>query len=164
MVPSRGVVVRNKLSSIAALCAAVALATPAWAADPAPSAALAKGCAAKTAKAAEPAEIAANPDEFAGKCVSVGGWWRDIALYPSRAEAAQTDALSIVILDQRRVGLYLPKAQLDAAPQQAPRLVTVVGVVGGACAKLAAEVRAKDDGYCHYKPGVWLAVAGVTPQ
>ena len=145
------------LAALAALAA-----TPALAADP-PSAAVAKGCAAKTAKAAEPAGIAANPDEFAGKCVAVDGWWRDIALYPSRAEAAQTDALSIVILDQRRVGLYLPKKDLDAAPQ-APRLVTVVGVVGGACVKLAQDVRAKDDGYCHYKPGAWLAVASVTPK
>ena len=85
----------------------------------------------------EPAEVAANPAEFVGKCVSLEGWWRDIALYPSRAEAAQTDALSIVILDQRRVGLYLPKAQLDAAPQTAPRLVTIVGRVGGACATVA---------------------------
>jgi hypothetical protein len=138
-------------------------AAAAQAAEPAPSAALAKGCAAKTAKPAEPAEIAANPAEFTGKCVAVDGWWRDIALYPSRAEAAQTDALSIIIFDQRRVGLYLPKKQLDAAPQT-PRLVTVVGRVGGACVKLADDVRAKDDGYCHYKPGVWLAVARVTPK
>ncbi|WP_421935644.1 hypothetical protein [Phenylobacterium sp.] len=149
---------------IVAVAASLGMAQPVLAADPAPSASLARGCTAKAAKAAEPAEVAANPAEFAGKCVSLEGWWRDIALYPSRAEAAQTDALSIVILDQRRVGLYLPKAQLDAAPQTAPRLVRVVGRVGGACATVAAEVRDKDDGYCHYKPGVWLAVAGVTPK
>lgn len=148
----------------AAVLASLWTTTPVLAGDPAPSAAYAKGCTAKTARAAEPAEVAANPAEFVGKCVSLEGWWRDIALYPSRAEAAQTDALSIVILDQRRVGLYLPKAQLDAAPQTAPRLVTVVGRVGGACANVAAEVREKDEGYCHYKPGVWLAVAGVTPK
>jgi hypothetical protein len=146
------------LTALAALSA-----TSVQAADAAPSPAIAKGCTAKLAKAAEPAEIAANPAEFAGKCVAVGGWWRDIALYPSRAEAAQTDALSIIILDQRRVGLYLPKKDLDAAPQT-PRLVTVVGRVGGACVKLADDVRAKDDGYCHYKPGVWLAVARITPK
>jgi hypothetical protein len=143
--------------------AVLSCAAAAHAAEPAPSAALARGCTAKAAKPAEPAEIAANPDEFAGKCVAVEGWWRDIALYPSRAEAAQTDALSIVILDQRRVGLYLPKQDLDAAPQT-PRLVAVVGRVGGACVKLADEVRAKDEGYCHYKPGVWLAVARITPK
>lgn len=153
----------RKLVISIALAAGLA-ATPALAADPAPSAALAKGCTAKAAKLAEPAEIAATPTDFAGKCVRVEGWWRDIGLYSSRAEAAQPDALSIVVLDQRRVGLYLPKRELAAAPQQAPRLVTVVGVVGGACASLAAEVRAKDDGYCHYKPGVWLAVATVTPK
>lgn len=153
----------RRFVTVAAL-AGLWAATPTLAADPAPTATFAKGCIAKTAKVVEPAEIAANPDEFAGKCVSVGGWWRDIAMYSSRAEAAQTDALSIVILDQRRVGLYLPKALLDAAPQTAPRLVTIVGRVGGACAKVAPEVREKDDGYCHYKPGVWLAVATVTSK
>lgn len=152
-----------RTTALVGLILATALGGSARAADT-PSPGLAKGCTAKTAKAAEPAEVAANPAEFVGKCVSLEGWWRDIALYPSRAEAAQTDALSIVILDQRRVGLYLPKAQLDTAPQTAPRLVTVVGRVGGACATVAAEVREKDDGYCHYKPGVWLAVASVTPR
>lgn len=152
-----------RTTALAGLILATALGGSAHAADT-PSPGLAKGCTTKSAKAAEPAEVAANPAEFAGKCVSLEGWWRDIALYPSRAEAAQTDALSIVILDQRRVGLYLPKAQLDASPQTAPRLVTIVGRVGGACAAVAAEVRDKDDGYCHYKPGVWLAVASVTPQ
>ena len=152
-----------RTTALAGLILATALGGSARAADT-PSPGLAKGCTAKTAKAAEPAEVAANPVEFVGKCVSLEGWWRDIALYPSRAEAAQTDALSIVILDQRRVGLYLPKAQLDTAPQTAPRLVTIVGRVGGPCATVAAEVREKDDGYCHYKPGVWLAVASVTPK
>lgn len=104
----------------AAVLASLWTTAPVLAGDPAPSAAYAKGCTAKSARVAEPAEVAANPAEFAGKCVSLDGWWRDIALYPSRAEAAQTDALSIVILDQRRVGLYLPKAQLDVAPQTAP--------------------------------------------
>jgi hypothetical protein len=144
-----------------ALILSAAVGCPAVAADRPPSAAFAKGCTATSAKRAEPAEVAANPEEFAGKCVALDGWWRDIALYPSRAEAAQTDALSIVILDQRRVGLYLPKAQLAAAPQ-APRLVTMIGRVGGACAQVADPVRAADDGYCHYKPGVWMALADVT--
>src|SRR5689334_6752904 len=146
---------RAALTAVAWTLAALT-ASSAQAAEDAPSAALAKGCTPQVANPAELAEIAANPDEFAGKCVAVEGWWRDIALYPSRAEAAQTDALSIIILDQRRLGLYLPKKDLDAAPQT-PRLVTVVGRVGGACVKLADDVRAKDDGYCHYKPGVWLA-------
>ena len=153
---------KRALSGLVAALA-VCAASPAWAAESAPSAARAKGCTAKTAKVVEAPELAANPAEFVGKCVSVDGWWRDIALYPSRAEAAQTDALSIIILDRRRVGLYLPKEQLDAAPQ-GPRLVTLVGTVGGACETLAAEVRGKDDGYCHYKPGAWLAVASVTPK
>jgi hypothetical protein len=156
------IVPKLALSGLAAALA-VGMASPAWAGDSAPSAALAMGCTAKTAKVVEAPELAANPAEFVGKCVSVDGWWRDIALYPSRAEAAQTDALSIIILDRRRVGLYLPKKHLDAAPQ-APRLVTLVGTVGGACEALAADVRAKDDGYCHYKPGTWLAVASVTPK
>jgi hypothetical protein len=120
----------------------------------------AKGCDARTAKPAEPGDVAADPDAYAGKCVKLEGWWRDIGFYPTRAEAAVTDALSIILLDNRRVGLYLPKKDLDAAPQ-GPRLATVIGTVGGACSKLPAAVTAADTGYCHYKGGAYLAVARI---
>lgn len=119
-----------------------------------------KDCNARTAKPAEPGDVAADPAAFAGKCVKLEGWWRDIGFYPTRSEAAVPDALSIPLLDNRRVGLYLPRRRLDAAPQ-GPKLATVVGTVGGACSKLPATVTAADTGYCHYKTGAYLAVATI---
>jgi hypothetical protein len=119
-----------------------------------------KGCNARTANPAEPGDVAADPAAYAGKCVKLEGWWKDIAFYPTRAEAAVVDSLSIPLLDNRRVGLYLPKKDLDGAPQ-GPKLATVVGMVGGACAKLPAAVTAADAGYCHYKGGAYLAVASI---
>ncbi len=121
----------------------------------------AKDCTARTAKAAEPGDVAADPAAFAGKCVKLEGWWRDIGFYPTRSEAAQPDALSIPLLDNRRVGLYLPKKDLEAAPR-GPKLATVIGTVGGACSKLPATVTAADTGYCHYKGGAYLAVASIS--
>ena len=119
-----------------------------------------KGCTARTAQVADPGDVAADPDAYAGKCVKLVGWWKDIGFYPTRAEAAVVDSLSIVLLDNRRIGLYLPKKNLAAAPQ-GPRYATIVGTVGGACSKLPAAVTAADAGYCHYKGGVYLAVASV---
>ena len=74
-----------------------------------------KACTAHTAKPADPGEVAADPAAYAGQCVKLEGWWKDIGLYPTRAEAAVVDALSIPLLDNRRVGLYLPKKDLAAA-------------------------------------------------
>ena len=121
----------------------------------------ARDCNVRTAKPADPGEVGADPAAYAGKCVKLEGWWRDIGFYPTRAEAAVVDALSIVLLDNRRVGLYLPKKDLDAAPQN-PKLATVVGTVGGACSKLPSAVTAADTGYCHYKGGAYLAVSSIS--
>ena len=121
----------------------------------------AKDCTARTAKPAEPGDVASDPAAYAGKCVKLEGWWKDIAFYPTRSEAAVVDSLSIPLLDSRRVGLYLPKKDLAAAPQ-GPKLATVIGTVGGACAKLPATVTAADTGYCHYKAGAYLAVASIS--
>lgn len=121
----------------------------------------AKDCNARTAKPAEPGDVAGDPGAYAGKCVKLEGWWKDIAVYPTRSEAAVVDSLSIPLLDNRRVGLYLPKKALAAAPQ-GPKLATVIGTVGGACSKLPAAVLAADDGYCHYKGGAYLAVASIS--
>ena len=121
----------------------------------------AKDCTARTAKPADPGEVAADPAAYAGQCVKLEGWWKDIGFYPTRAEAAVVDALSIPLLDNRRVGLYLSKTDLAAAPQR-PKLATVIGTVGGACAKLPAAVTAADTGYCHYKGGAYVAVAKIS--
>ena len=142
------------------LAAAVLTAGFAGAAGAQLLAAPAQTCTERTAKAVEPGDVAADPAAYAGQCVKLHGWWRDIAFYPTRSEAAVVDALSIVLLDNRRVGLYLPKKDLDAAPQ-GPKLATVVGTVGGACAKLPAAVTAADTGYCHYKGGAYLAVRAI---
>jgi len=151
-------------SALALLLAAgvLALASPAAAQAPGdPSFAPAKGCTAKTAKVADAGEVGARPDDFAGQCVKLEGWWRDIAFYPTRSEAAVIDALSLVLLDERRVGLYLSPKDLAAAPQ-GPKLASVVGTVGGKCSRLPATVTTADAGYCHYKPGAYLAVSAIS--
>ena len=146
--------------SAASLLAILSLAMPAavHAADAgAPRPAM--GCTAETATAADVAEVAYDPDAFAGKCVALKGYWRDTAVYPTRAEATQPDAERMSFLDRRRIGLYLADKDLAQAPA-APHLSDVVGTVG-ICAKLAPE--AAGMGYCHYKPGAYLAVASATP-
>jgi hypothetical protein len=117
-----------------------------------------KACNARTATAADVGEVAYGPEAFAGKCVSLQGFWRDVAVYPTRAEAAQPDALSIPFLDRRRIGLYLTPKDDARAPGQ-PTPVHVFGVVGS-CAKLLAS-GADVMGYCHYKTGAYLAVASI---
>ena len=74
----------------------------------------AKGCTERTAKPVEPGDVAADPAAFAGQCVKLQGWWKDIGFYPTRAEAAVVDALSIVLLDNRRTELLADAEQRDA--------------------------------------------------
>lgn len=119
-----------------------------------------KGCATHTAKPAEPGVIAAEPGALAGKCVKLQGWLKDIGFYPTRAEAAAVDSLSIILLANLRIGLYLAPKTLAAAPQ-GPKLATVVGSVGGACSTLPAAVTAADPGYCHYTGVAYLAVPSI---
>lgn len=119
----------------------------------------ARPCVARYASTVEAGDVAANPAAFAGKCVKLTGWWRDIAVYPTRSEAAVVDALSIPLLDNRRIGLYLPSRDLAAAPQS-PRLSTIVGVVG-ACAQRPAADGSADKGYCDFKAGTYLTVTSV---
>ncbi|MBX3483499.1 hypothetical protein [Phenylobacterium sp.] len=118
-----------------------------------------KACTAKAATPADLGEVAYAPDAFAGRCVSLQGYWRDVAVYPTRAEAAQPDALSIPFLDRRRVGLYA-SAKDEARAPAAPAAVHVVGVVGS-CATLLAG-GADVTGYCHDKAGAYLAVSGIS--
>lgn len=63
----------------------------------------------------------------------------------------------MTFLDARRIGLYLSAADLARAPK-APAGATVFGTVG-VCAGLGDP--AKLTGYCAYKQGAFLAVAGV---
>ena len=93
----------------------------------------AKSCTDKTAAPATVNEVASNPAGFKGKCVKVQGWWRDIGIYASRGEAFQPDALSIVTLDERRLGLYLSDKDQAKAPPRA--------VMGRRCFTAAATVR-----------------------
>lgn len=136
----------------------VILAGPARAqAPPAPQPA--PGCTAKAAKSAQINAMATNPKAFAGKCVKVKGFWRDIGVYPTAGEANQPDALSVVFLDQRRVGLYLPPAD-EAQMPHSPVEATLFGTAGD-CAGIGAPGSDATTGYCHYKGGAYLAVAGV---
>lgn len=128
-------------------------------AQPDPSMTASKTCTARTAKAVDSGAIGADPAAFAGQCVKLQGWWKDIGFYPTRAEAAVVDSLSMPLLDNRRIGLYLSKKAQEAAPQ-GPKLATVIGTVG-ACANLSAAVTAADTGYCHYEGGAFLAVSKI---
>jgi hypothetical protein len=127
----------------------------ATAATPQPAA----GCTAKAAKPAQINALATNPKAFAGKCVKLKGFWRDIGIYPTAGEANQPDALSVVFLDQRRVGLYQPPKDEETMPRT-PVEATLVGTAGD-CASLGAPGSDSTIGYCHYKGGAYLAVAGI---
>ena len=116
-------------------------------------------CTAKSAKLAKINVIATDPKAFAGKCVRLKGFWRDIGFYPTAGEAGQPDALSVVFLDQRRVGLYLNPSDAERAPH-GPTEASVFGTAGD-CATLGAPGSETTTGYCHYKGGAFLAVAGI---
>jgi hypothetical protein len=121
----------------------------------------AKTCKAAGAKAAEVNVVAAHGDDFDGKCVRLTGWWRGAAIYPTRAEAAQPDAVTMSFLDRRRVGLYLdPK---DSREPDEPTYATVVGTVG-LCSRWSDDVRLHGEGYCQRKPGPYLAAVQIDPQ
>ena len=135
---------------------AVAHAADAWV-RPVP----AKACAAASAQATEVAAVASRPAEFDGKCVRLRGWWRGGAFYPSRAEAAQPDAITMSFLDRRRVGLYLDRK--DAREPEEPVLATAVGSVG-VCSQWPDEVRQRGEGYCLRKPGPYLAAVRIDPE
>ena len=115
-------------------------------------------CTAKSARAADPAKVAADPDAFLGRCVRLKGLWRDIGFYPSLAEAAQPDALSIATLSHRRIGLYLSDADDKAAPTT-PKPAVAVGTVGD-CSKGFGD---RIEGYCRYMKGAYLAVSEIAP-
>ena len=116
-------------------------------------------CSAKAAKLTKINVIASDPKAFAGKCVRLKGFWRDIGFYATAGEAGQPDALSVIFLDQRRVGLYLSVADEARAPH-GPTEATVFGTAGD-CAALGAPGSDATVGYCHYKGGAFLAVAGM---
>lgn len=118
-----------------------------------------KSCKAKTAAPADPGEVAFNPAAFDGKCVSLDGYWRDLAIYPTRAEANQPDARSMSFLDRRRIGLYLRDRDEVRAPASTTP-ASLIGVVGN-CARFHAK-GVQITGYCHYKAGAYMVVSSVT--
>jgi hypothetical protein len=144
-------------ATLAALLLGLSLAASARAEDVKPD----KACTAKTAQDVAVNEIASHPAQYAGKCVRVKGWWRDIGIYASRGEAFQPDALSIITLDERRIGLYLSPKDLKAAPKSGT-MAEAIGTAG-ACATLRGADPAALTGYCHYKAGAYLAVARIAP-
>ena len=119
----------------------------------------APNCTAKAAKLTKINVIASDPKVFAGKCVRLKGFWRDIGFYATAGEAGQPDALSVIFLDQRRVGLYLNPSDAARAPH-GPVEATVFGTAG-ACESLGPPGSDATVGYCHYKGGAFLAIAGI---
>jgi hypothetical protein len=135
----------------------LALGAPAAFAQAAPTPAA--SCTEKSAQATQINKMAQDPAAYAGKCVKLKGYWRDIGFYPTAGEANQPDALSVIFLDQRRIGLYLSDADLKRAPH-GPVAATAFGTAGD-CASLGKPGDDKVPGYCHYKGGAFLAVAGI---
>ena len=121
----------------------------------------AKACKAAAAKPAEVTAVATHAADFDGQCVKLTGWWRGAAIYATRAEAAQPDAITMSWLDRRRVGLYLDPKDVRAPDE--PTFATAVGSVG-VCSKWSDDVRLHGEGYCQRKPGPYLAAVRVEPE
>ena len=111
----------------------------------------AKDCNARTAKPAEAGDVAADPAAFAGRCVKLEGWWRDIGLIPP-IEAAEAGALAT----RSDTAAWAVPAEKALAPRRNGRVATV-GAGGG---PLQAAGRGHGGGhrYCNSRAGL-LAVA-----
>ena len=152
---------RTLAAALISFCVAAPVAAqdapPASWARPAP----AKSCRLPEAQPVEVRAVASRPEEFDRKCVRVTGWWRGGAIYQTRAEAAQPDAITMSFLDRRRIGLYLdPK---DSREPDEPTFATAVGTVG-LCSRWPDDVRLRSEGYCLRKPGPYLAAIRIDPQ
>jgi hypothetical protein len=158
-----------------ALCLAVAVAASAEANDhPMPPldqvpyvASASRACTAAAATTVRVAAVARDPEAFEGKCVRVEGFWRDSAIYPTRAEAAQPDALSIPFLDQRRLGLDLQMRlnglRRQPKPPTEPTPAVAIGTVWR-CAGMRADIeRDVASGYCTRKIGAALVLNEIAP-
>lgn len=102
-------------------------------------------------------DLAADPARYAGKCVSVRGYWIGRQLY------ARTDAIPgrdwVDGHDPQRIGLYLSASDDHRAPDEYPERSVVVGTAGS-CESLGAGA-AMVMGYCHYYEGAYVAAAKV---
>ena len=82
-----------RISALAAFTFSLGSAAHAQSAATAPQPAAT--CTSKIAKLAKINVIATDPKAFAGKCVRLKGFWRDIGFYATAGEAGQPDALSV---------------------------------------------------------------------
>jgi hypothetical protein len=102
-----------------------------------------------------------KPDQWAGKCIAVRGYWSGRALFQSPGDARQKYAQSSDELDGHRAGIYGRDEVLKSAPKH-PRLFTAIGVAD-TCERLSAGA-IMVMGYCHYTGGPIIAVAEMRPR
>lgn len=101
-------------------------------------------------------ELVTDPERWEGKCVAVGGFWQEQALFAIARDARRGHAQSTNALSGRRVGIYGTEELLASAPRT-PVAYTAVGIAGQ-CDSLA-EGAIMVMGYCHYTGGPYIAVA-----
>ena len=102
-----------------------------------------------------------KPDDWAGKCVAVSGYWYGRALFESPSDARKKYSQSSVKLGGHRIGIYGREEVLKAGPKR-PKRFDAVGVAN-TCERLwdgAMMVM----GYCHYTGGPIIAVAEMRPR
>jgi hypothetical protein len=118
-------------------------------------------CNIKSARKVSLEAFVRKPDQWAGKCIAVRGYWYGRALFQSPADARQKPSQSSDELDGQRVGIYGREEVLKSAPKHS-RLFTAVGVAN-TCERLS-EGAIMVMGYCHYTGGPIIVVAEMRPR
>jgi hypothetical protein len=119
-----------------------------------------KNCNVSVAKKLALETLMEQPDQWAGECVAVKGYWYGQALFSTPSDARQRYSYSSGKLDGRRVGIYGQEEILKAAPRR-PQSFVVVGIAD-TCERLH-EGAIMVTGYCHYTGGPMIAVAELHP-
>ena len=102
-----------------------------------------------------------QPDDWAGKCVAVSGYWYGRALFESSSNARMKYSQWSDELDQHRVGIYGREEVLKAAPKRPKRFVAVG--IADTCERLWDSAMMVM-GYCHFTGGPIIAVAELRPR
>lgn len=114
-----------------------------------------ENCNLKLATKVDLLTLAKEPQNWAGRCVAVDGYWHFRALFASPRDA-RNYSQSNDELSARRVGIYGTEELLSSAPRK-PAAYTAVGIAGQ-CETLG-EGAIMVMGYCHYTGGPYIAVA-----
>lgn len=120
-----------------------------------------ENCNVRVAKELALEALIKRPDQWAGQCVAVTGYWFGRALFRTPLEARQRYSQSSHELDGRRVGIYGREEVLKSAPKRLGLFIAVG--VANTCEGLS-EGAIMLMGYCHYTGGPIIAVAEMRPR